>query len=139
MQSVSDLTQEAVKMNVNSVKATQYSDALIVLLPLFSMWGSSGNSQIHGTLTDTFITGAPCRWSIAEEADREDITVWSLFTQEPDTLSGVTGFTNESTGAATFYTILVPTHGIRQPSSDVHLSLALLNLGSIHGNMQRIL
>lgn len=60
-------------------------------------------------ITDTFITGAPCRWSIAEEADTENITVWSLFTQEPDILSGVTGFKNESTGAATFYTTLVPT------------------------------
>jgi hypothetical protein len=47
--------------------------------------------------------------AIAEEAHTENITVWSLFTQEPDILSGVTGFTNESTGATTFYTTLVPT------------------------------
>jgi hypothetical protein len=44
-------------------------------------------------MTDAFITGAPCRWSTDEQVDRENVTVWPLFTLEPDILTGITGFT----------------------------------------------
>jgi hypothetical protein len=46
-------------------------------------------------MTDIVITGAPCRWSTAKEVDSENITVWSLFTLEPDIMIGVTGFTKK--------------------------------------------
>ena len=44
-------------------------------------------------MSDIYITRAPSRWSTSEEVDRENITVWPLFTLEPDILTGVTGFT----------------------------------------------
>jgi len=46
-------------------------------------------------MTNTFITGAPPRWSTAEEVDREQVTVWPLFILEPDILTGTAGFTNK--------------------------------------------
>jgi hypothetical protein len=60
-------------------------------------------------MADTFITGALCRWSSDEEVDREIITVWPLFTVEPDILTGVPGFTKESNEAATPCTMLLLT------------------------------
>jgi len=44
-------------------------------------------------MTNSFITGDPSRWSTPEEVDSECITVWHLFTLEPDILTGATGFT----------------------------------------------
>jgi len=46
-------------------------------------------------MTDTFITGAPSRWSADEEVDREKVTVWPWFILEPDILTGAAGFTNK--------------------------------------------
>ena len=43
-------------------------------------------------MKNTFITGAPSRWSTAEEVDREQVTVWPLCILEPDILTGAAGF-----------------------------------------------
>jgi hypothetical protein len=43
-------------------------------------------------MKNTFITGAPSRWSTAEEVDREQVSVWPLFILEPDILTGAAGF-----------------------------------------------
>ena len=46
-------------------------------------------------VTNTFITGAPSRWSTAEVVDKEHVTVWPLFILEPDILTGAAGFTKK--------------------------------------------
>jgi hypothetical protein len=46
-------------------------------------------------MTNTFITGAPLRLSIAEEVDSEHVTVWPLLILEPDTLTRAAGFTKK--------------------------------------------
>ena len=46
-------------------------------------------------MTNTFITGAPSRWSTTEEADREHVNVWPPFILEPDILTGTAGFTKK--------------------------------------------
>jgi len=46
-------------------------------------------------MTNTFITGAPSRWSTAEEVDREHVNVGPLFILEPDILTGTAGFTKK--------------------------------------------
>ena len=57
-------------------------------------------------MTDAFITGAPCRRSTDEDVVTENITVWPLFTLEPDILTGIIGFTRVSNEAARPYTML---------------------------------